>query len=113
MPEIFLSYLGVGAGLLRVLHCDKDKAADLVPVDLAVNALLCTSWDIHNKYNNNVRALQTIPDENPGENQEYNVIDSPPTIYNFVSSPDNIVTWGEFLSLNLKHGKTVIDKFCS
>lgn len=30
-----------------------------------------------------------------------------PPIYNFVSSTTNPISWGEFTSLNIKHGKNI------
>lgn len=37
---------GVGTGVLRTLHCDPDVIANIVPVDLTVNALIATAWDV-------------------------------------------------------------------
>ena len=43
--------VGVGAGLIRVLHMDKNNLAELIPADLTVNALISTAWDVaNNKY---------------------------------------------------------------
>ena len=97
---------GVGAGLLRVLHCDEKMIADLVPVDMAVNALLCASWDINNKFNNNVRALQPNLNEN-ATTEQFNNTSFAPSVYNYVMSPENSLTWGQFLYLNFKHGQQV------
>ena len=48
---IFLKIPGVGSGLLRVLWVDKNANANLVPVDMVVNALLCSAWDVANNKN--------------------------------------------------------------
>lgn len=37
--------LAAGSGLMHTLHAGKDKTADLVPVDLACNALLAAAWE--------------------------------------------------------------------
>lgn len=38
--------VGVGSGVLRVFSGNVDNKAHLVPVDLAVSALLTSAWDI-------------------------------------------------------------------
>lgn len=40
--------VGCGAGLIRTLNIDESCTAELVPVDLTVNALIATAWDIAN-----------------------------------------------------------------
>lgn len=37
---------GVGTGLLRTLHCDRNIVANIVPVDMTVNALIAAAWDV-------------------------------------------------------------------
>lgn len=37
---------GAGTGVLRTLHCDKDKNANMVPVDMTCNALIASAWDV-------------------------------------------------------------------
>lgn len=37
---------GAGTGILRTLHCNPDVVANIVPVDLTVNALICSAWDV-------------------------------------------------------------------
>lgn len=36
--------VGVGTGVLRVINIDKEAVANMVPVDLVVNALIVTAW---------------------------------------------------------------------
>lgn len=38
--------LGIGAGLLRIMQTDASVNANLVPVDLSVNALIASAWDV-------------------------------------------------------------------
>jgi len=38
--------VGVGAGVLHTHQCDVTKVVDLVPVDLAVNALICSAYKV-------------------------------------------------------------------
>lgn len=37
---------GVGAGLCRTFEVNERFIADLVPVDMAVNAIIASAWDI-------------------------------------------------------------------
>lgn len=37
---------GVGTGVLRTLHCNRDIVANIVPVDTTVNALIVSAWDV-------------------------------------------------------------------
>uniref|UniRef100_A0A8D8M6F2 Fatty acyl-CoA reductase n=2 Tax=Cacopsylla melanoneura TaxID=428564 RepID=A0A8D8M6F2_9HEMI len=74
---------GVQAGVVRSIYCDPDVIADMVPVDLAVNALVCCTRDAYNR-------IQQDPSTLP--------------IYNYVSSKDNPITWYEFQSKAFDHG---------
>lgn len=38
--------VGAGTGVLRTLHVGPDITADMVPVDMAVNAMLAAAWDV-------------------------------------------------------------------
>lgn len=37
---------GAGTGILRTLHCHPNVVANIVPVDMTVNALICSAWDV-------------------------------------------------------------------
>ncbi|GBP78156.1 Putative fatty acyl-CoA reductase CG5065 [Eumeta japonica] len=65
------------------MYLDVDKVADMVPVDLTVNAILATAWRTAADYKDN--RTSEIP------------------IYNFVSGARNPLTWYEFIDLNKKH----------
>jgi len=41
---------GVIAGFLRTINLDKNKIADIIPVDYTVNALISVMWDTVNRY---------------------------------------------------------------
>ncbi|KAK3917608.1 Fatty acyl-CoA reductase wat [Frankliniella fusca] len=73
--------LASGCGLMRVLNVNGKRVADMVPVDMACNALLAAAWET---------AIMT-PEERAAEP------DGLP-IYNYVSSVDNPVTWNDFMS---------------
>lgn len=80
---------GAGTGVLRTMHCDPDINANIVPVDMAVNALISCAWDIARKHeaaNNNEKEEEEIP------------------IYNYISSVENPLTWGKFSEYNKKYG---------
>ncbi|OXU23344.1 hypothetical protein TSAR_015220 [Trichomalopsis sarcophagae] len=75
--------VGGGAGLIRTFHLDRACTAELVPADLTVNALIATAWDVANNKNE----------------------EAEPPIYNYTSTWNNHLTWGEYLDLAFKYGK--------
>lgn len=81
--------MGAGLGLLHVLHCDGDRIADMVPVDMAINNIVAAAWDVAN-----ARGV--------GENKEVDDADAEPPVLNFVASVDQPITWGEFMALNAR-----------
>lgn len=74
---------GACKGMVRTLHCDKDIVANIVPADMCVNALICSAWDIAN------RPIRRVKEDVP--------------IYNYVSSVEKPITWGEFNNLNMMY----------
>ncbi|XP_022125582.2 fatty acyl-CoA reductase wat isoform X1 [Pieris rapae] len=76
--------VGIGTGVLRTMYMDEDKVADMVPVDLTVNAIIATTYHTANNFKEN--QTSDIP------------------IYNFVSGAQAPVTWGEFIEANRRHG---------
>lgn len=42
---------GVASGILRTYHCDPKGSAYFVPVDLTVNALIASAWDVTQQTN--------------------------------------------------------------
>ncbi|CAB3257461.1 unnamed protein product [Arctia plantaginis] len=76
--------VGIGTGVLRTMYMDEEKVADLIPVDLCVNAILASAWFTAKNYK---------------ENQTSHI-----PIYNFVSGAQNPLTWGEFIETNRKYG---------
>lgn len=75
--------VGVAAGLLRVLHIDQYNNAELVPVDLCVNSLLASGYDIGT-----------------------NSYEEPP-VYNYVTSQKNPITWRTYTDLAIEFGESV------
>lgn len=75
--------VGVGAGLLRVFYGKKENHAELVPVDMCVNGILASAWDIANNYRNC----------------------SEPPVYNYVASPQNPITWKDYCEYGIEHGR--------
>lgn len=41
---------GAGTGVIRTLRCNPSAKADMVPVDLCVNGIIATAWDVSNRY---------------------------------------------------------------
>lgn len=74
--------VGVGSGLLRVLYAVETNNAELVPVDMCVNALLASAWDV------------------AGNAASY----EEPPVYNYVASPQNPITWKEYCDYSISHG---------
>ncbi|XP_060850791.1 fatty acyl-CoA reductase wat-like [Rhopalosiphum padi] len=70
---------GVIAGFLRTIQLDKNKIADIIPVDYTVNALISVMWDTVNRH------------------QHSNQTKKVPKIYNYVSSTESPLTWGRFI----------------
>lgn len=75
--------IGVAAGLLRILQIHKENNAEIVPVDLCVNSLIATAYDIG-----------------------INTYEEPP-IYNYVTSPKNRITWEVYTKYGIEHGLKV------
>lgn len=75
--------VGVGAGLLRVFYGRKENQAELVPVDMVVNGILASAWDIAKNYKN------------------YHE----PPVFNYVASPQKPITWSEYCNLGIEHGQ--------
>ncbi|XP_045538347.1 fatty acyl-CoA reductase wat [Papilio machaon] len=69
--------VGSATGMLRTLQCDARVTADLVPVDCVVSCLLAAARRVHLDY-----AAGSPPPE--------------PPIFNYVSSVENRITWGDF-----------------
>lgn len=84
---------GTGLGLIHVLQCDKDKLADMVPVDMAINNIVAAAWDLGTSWRGR------------GENEELRAgeeKDPEPPVLNYISSVDQPITWGEFMALNAR-----------
>ncbi|XP_017853477.1 fatty acyl-CoA reductase wat-like [Drosophila busckii] len=77
---------GAGTGVLRTLHCKPKAIANMVPVDLCINSLIAASWDIQVKYQKIKTGSYSIP------------------VYNFCTSEDNQLSWGDFTSRTTKYG---------
>ncbi|KAF9408183.1 hypothetical protein HW555_012040 [Spodoptera exigua] len=74
--------VGSATGILRTVQCDKMVSADIVPVDSVVNCLMVAACSVHNAYRRSSPPLE-------------------PPIFNYVSSVENRITWGDFLSKNM------------
>lgn len=42
-----------GKGFFRTMLCHENKVADLVPVDIVINLMICAAWKTGTKYKNN------------------------------------------------------------
>ncbi|XP_066999376.2 putative fatty acyl-CoA reductase CG5065 [Anabrus simplex] len=64
-----------GKGLFRTIHCNGDKVADLIPVDMVVNLTICAAWRTARERSQSI------------------------TVYNCASGLQNPITWKKFLGL--------------
>ncbi|XP_050358279.1 fatty acyl-CoA reductase wat-like [Nymphalis io] len=76
--------IGIGTGVIRTMYMDLNKVADMVPVDLTVNAIIASTYHTANSFKEN--QTSDIP------------------VYNFVSGSQNPITWGQFIEYNRKYG---------
>jgi fatty acyl-CoA reductase len=42
-------FVGAGTGVIKTMHGDADKTTNMVPVDMAVNAVIVSAWEVANK----------------------------------------------------------------
>nr|XP_023016526.1 fatty acyl-CoA reductase wat-like [Leptinotarsa decemlineata] len=79
---------GAGVGLVRTLHCDPDSNANIIPVDMCVNSMISTAWDVCKQFQ---EAKQQ------GKNFEI-------PIYNYESSCSKPITWRYFMDSSIRYG---------
>uniref|UniRef100_A0A1B0G9J6 Fatty acyl-CoA reductase n=1 Tax=Glossina morsitans morsitans TaxID=37546 RepID=A0A1B0G9J6_GLOMM len=84
---------GAATGIIRTVRCRPHGFADMVPVDMCVNSIIAASWDIAKKYNS------TITLKENGEK-----LTLTPKVYNFCSSKENKITWGDFTNKTANYG---------
>lgn len=98
---------GVGTGVLRTMHCDRDIVANIVPVDMTVNALIAATWDVAVNQEKRYKFIAYIQCGRTIFNNFFSIsnVDDIP-VYNYVSSVEKPLTWGEFTDLNIKYGFT-------
>ncbi|KAL0122058.1 hypothetical protein PUN28_007086 [Cardiocondyla obscurior] len=68
-----------GKGFFRTMLCHDDKVADLVPVDIVINLMICAAWRTA------TQRTDTIP------------------IYNCCTGQQNPITWKQFVELSFKY----------
>ncbi|KRT82732.1 hypothetical protein AMK59_3371, partial [Oryctes borbonicus] len=87
--------LGAALGLLRSLHGNCENVADLVPADFVINAFIAAAWDVAKSEKQLALDL----------NQKTELAE--PKIYNYVSSVENPLTWGDYRRLSTVVGKKI------
>ncbi|XP_018343278.1 PREDICTED: fatty acyl-CoA reductase 2-like [Trachymyrmex septentrionalis] len=93
--------MGSAIGLLRTLHCDPDKVAEIVPADYVISHLIVAAWDTAKRKD----TLLSIESANPNVPETERV-----PIYNYVSICQNPITWKKFMKLNEISGMRVPSK---
>ncbi|XP_019868915.2 fatty acyl-CoA reductase wat [Aethina tumida] len=78
---------GVMSGQIRVSYGNMYKIADVVPADYVINALIASAHQTALSNSDNIQ------------------------IYNYVSSPENPCTWGNFVTSSMENGQQVPPKF--
>ncbi|XP_012288354.1 fatty acyl-CoA reductase 1 isoform X2 [Orussus abietinus] len=53
-------FLGAGIGILRTMHCHKNKIMEAVPADYVINNMICAAWDVDNKRNDMANSLRDV-----------------------------------------------------
>ncbi|XP_043273034.1 putative fatty acyl-CoA reductase CG5065 [Venturia canescens] len=68
-----------GKGFFRTMMCYADKVADLVPVDIVINLMICAAWRTATHRSDTI------------------------TVYNCCTGQQNPITWREFVELSFKY----------
>ncbi|XP_001600309.1 fatty acyl-CoA reductase wat-like [Nasonia vitripennis] len=91
--------MGAAIGLLRSLHCESTKIADIIPADYVINNIIVAAWDTAKTWEEKQKELAEKEDgpEKPED----------PLIYNSVSSCQRPINWGTFMHLNEVYGREV------
>ncbi|XP_031776892.1 fatty acyl-CoA reductase wat-like [Nasonia vitripennis] len=91
---------GVSVGayvcLLRVLHCEAEKTAEMIPADFVINNVIVAAWDVNKLWNEKKMAIEPVGRSDLEVSQ--------PPIYNCVSSCQKPLTWNDFMHLNYING---------
>lgn len=71
--------VAAGKGVFRTMLCHEDKVADLVPVDIVINLMICAAWKTAKCENKNI------------------------PVYNCCTGQQNPITWRQFVNLSFKY----------
>ncbi|KAI4502228.1 hypothetical protein M0802_002910 [Mischocyttarus mexicanus] len=70
-----------GQGFFRTMLCHENKVADLIPVDIVINLMICAAWKTATDRTGTI------------------------TIYNCCSGQQNPITWKQFVDLSFKYSR--------
>lgn len=76
-----------GKGVFRTMVCHEDKIADLVPVDIVINLMICAAWSTATDRRMSQNVADTIP------------------VYNCCTGQQNPITWKQFVNLSFKYSR--------
>ncbi|XP_066153695.1 fatty acyl-CoA reductase wat-like [Euwallacea fornicatus] len=93
--------IGVAVGLLRSLYGNKNNKADMVPADYVINSCFASMWDVAT-----MKSLNKNKEIEDPRCREHKLEQDIP-IYNYVSSPQNPLTWDQFNKLGEKYGTQI------
>ncbi|XP_047514035.1 fatty acyl-CoA reductase wat-like [Pieris napi] len=93
--------VGASVGIIRIIKCNPDAVADLVPADFVVNACIAVAWKTarHHKKTSE----RKLEDHSEGPTKA----DQIPRVYNYVSGNQNPITWRTFMNYAHIHGFTM------
>ncbi|EZA60709.1 hypothetical protein DMN91_002292 [Ooceraea biroi] len=70
-----------GKGFFRTMLCHEDKVADLIPVDIVINLMICAAWRTATQHTDTI------------------------SIYNCCTGQQNPITWKQFVDLSFKYSR--------
>ncbi|XP_012270559.1 putative fatty acyl-CoA reductase CG5065 [Orussus abietinus] len=73
--------VAAGKGFFRTMLCHEDKVADLVPVDIVINLMICAAWRTATHRTDSI------------------------TVYNCCTGMQNPITWQKFVDLSFKYSR--------
>ncbi|XP_035787730.1 fatty acyl-CoA reductase wat-like isoform X1 [Anopheles albimanus] len=99
---------GVALGIIRIMHVDDNNAADIIPADIVVNAVLAAGWQTHIErfiYHHLRKHERPLPAAQ--SNGELKGVAKPRTkIYNCVTGTDNPISYQKIYEYSIEVGKS-------
>ncbi|KAH1003292.1 hypothetical protein HUJ05_011219 [Dendroctonus ponderosae] len=91
-----------GVGLLRTLHCDARVNANIVPVDMCVNSLIVSAWEVAARFQPGKPRPGGVPHAPSSPSLPAGPLELP--VYNYGSTSAQPITWGDFRTASRTFG---------